>query len=444
MKRILASVLALVIAAACCFSAAAVVEETEAPSNYLWVKTENAETPVCLGFTIPVEMLKDKTTFRIFADIMFEDVVPTADGGLAYVNIYFYDADGKLLTFADWATQNTEGVEQGKWATMDYDFSLPDGFAYATVTAGCYNATGTVNVGAINLSCNKEMIANVSFSKGVDLDADGVLPTNVSSDNQGINWDVVIPDSGETGFINVAADCPVYIFGNTNSALDGDESVAGTGIYFGRLTDGVVPEPGFIADWFGFNYNKGGMDTNTTSLDGVSGRAVGRIRIDLGEEKEFNKIRLNFWGPLDNADGVCNINLIKSYYSDSDDFSNATPFADLLFDTTADFGWADTDEKDTVSARYVFVEILFDKSCWGMISEIQVLSPELIDDDPEESSEEPSAEPSEEPSEEPSKEQSKEESKPAPTPKTGDNGMIALAVVSVITLAGVIAVKKSK
>lgn len=75
-----------------------------------------------------------------------------------------------------------------------------------------------------------------------------------------------------------------------------------------------------------------------------------------------------------------------------------------------------------------------------MISEIQVLSPELIEDDPEESSEEPSVEePSEEPSaEEPSKEESKpaEESK-APTPKTGDNGMIALAVVSVITLAGV-------
>lgn len=66
-----------------------------------------------------------------------------------------------------------------------------------------------------------------------------------------------------------------------------------------------------------------------------------------------------------------------------------------------------------------------------MISEIQVLSPELIEDDPEEPSEEPSAE-------EPSKEESKpaEESK-APTPKTGDNGMIALAVVSVITLAGV-------
>ena len=62
--------------------------------------------------------------------------------------------------------------------------------------------------------------------------------------------------------------------------------------------------------------------------------------------------------------------------------------------------------------------------------------PEIDPVIPDESSEEPSVEPSEEPS--------KEESKPAPTPKTGDNGMIALAIVSVITLAGVVAVKKSK
>lgn len=49
-------------------------------------------------------------------------------------------------------------------------------------------------------------------------------------------------------------------------------------------------------------------------------------------------------------------------------------------------------------------------------------------------------EPSEESSKEESKEQSKEESKPV-TPKTGYNGMIALAVVSVIALAGVAVVK---
>ncbi len=45
-----------------------------------------------------------------------------------------------------------------------------------------------------------------------------------------------------------------------------------------------------------------------------------------------------------------------------------------------------------------------------------------------------------------SKEESKQESKPAeeskqPTPKTGDAGMIALAIVSVVTLAGVVVVK---
>ncbi len=51
---------------------------------------------------------------------------------------------------------------------------------------------------------------------------------------------------------------------------------------------------------------------------------------------------------------------------------------------------------------------------------------------------------SKEESKETSKETSKEESKAPVTPKTGDSGMIALAIVSVITLAGVVIVKKSK
>ncbi len=65
---------------------------------------------------------------------------------------------------------------------------------------------------------------------------------------------------------------------------------------------------------------------------------------------------------------------------------------------------------------------------------IMTLGGEYVpEDDPEESSEAPV-------------EGSKEESKPAeeskqPTPKSGDAGMIALAIVSVITLAGVVVVK---
>ena len=445
MKKALSVLLAFVLLVACCFTVSAEVTEAKAPTNYLWVKTEDAANPSSITYTITLEDLKGNTDFRVFADIMFEDVVAN-DGGVAFVNLYSYNEAGELIEWTDWATQNTEGVVQGKWATMDYNWTVPEGFAYATLSIGCWNATGTVNIGAINLSCNKEMIVNIAFSTGVDLNAENVSGNNVNADNQGINWDVVLPEVDEPGFVNIAKDCPVYIFGNSDPSKDGDEAKSGHGIYHGRLTDGVVPEPGLIGDWFGFNHGANVMDKSTTSIDGISGRGTGRIRIDLGEEKDFNKVRVNFWGPQNLQYGVCRVAVMKAYYGNSENFAEATPFADILFDTTADSGWGATNEQEITTARYVFVEILFDGTTWGMISEIQVLSPELIED-PEESSEEPSVEePSKEESKEESKpaEESKEESKPAPTPKTGDAGMIALAVVSVITLAGVVIVKKSR
>ncbi len=438
MKKALSILLAFVMIAACCFTASAEVTEAKAPMNYLWVKTEDAANPSSITFKFTLDDLKGNKDFRIFADIMFENVAVVGDGGVAFVNLYSYNEAGELIDWADWATQNTEGVEQGKWATMDYNWTVPEGFAYATISVGCWNATGTVNVGAINLSCNKEMIVNIAFSTGVDLNAANVSGYNVNADNQGINWDVVLPAVDEPGFVNIALNCPVYIFGNSDPSKDGDEATSGHGIYHGRLTDGVVPEPGLIGDWFGFNHGANVMDKSTTTIDGISGRGTGRIRIDLGEEKEFNKIRVNFWGPQNLQYGVCRVALMKAYYGNSENFSEATPFADILHDTTADFGWGATNEQEITTARYVFVEILFDGTTWGMISEIQVLSPELIEDDPEESSEAPVEESKEE-----SKTEPKEESK-QPTPKTGDAGMIALAIVSVITLAGVMVVKKSR
>ncbi|MGI6715917.1 MAG: hypothetical protein ACOX3X_01815 [Eubacteriales bacterium] len=75
---------------------------------------------------------------------------------------------------------------------------------------------------------------------------------------------------------------------------------------------------------------------------------------------------------------------------------------------------------------------------WGMVGS-------EITDGTEESSEEPSEEPSEETSEAtsevPSEDDSSEEAS-EPTPTTGDNGIIALAIIAVITIGGVAVIKK--
>ncbi len=82
---------------------------------------------------------------------------------------------------------------------------------------------------------------------------------------------------------------------------------------------------------------------------------------------------------------------------------------------------------------------------WHGFTEFAVVAADVVVID--ESSEEPAEESSEAPAEESSEapvEESEETSKGGNTPATGDAGLIALAVVSVIALGGAVIVKKSK
>ena len=440
MKRLISLAVALVMIVACCFTASAETmgvqpyEDGEGPTSYLWLKTEDINNATTINFLVtPDDLNGGLGTYRIFADVLFENIV--VNGGSAYVNIYFWgdEAQTNLLDFKDWAQNSTEGVVEGVWANMDYEFTCPEGFDHATVGIGCWNATGTVSIGTINISENKEMIYNVSFAGGLDLESEKVAGyTNISLDNQEINWGVVVPENEGTGKVNLALNKEAYIFGGPR---EGDEKEAAyQGLqYTGELTDGVIASKDFVPEYFGFhattNVEAGG------ELNGETG-SLGRVMIDFGEAIDFNQARLHYYGPLDNDGGIGNVRAMAVFYSD--DGENWELFGDLIYDTESDYGWGDTGEKDTINAQYVLFEYLFAGGPWGMVSEIEVLSPELIEDDPDESSE-----PAEESKEE-SKEASKEESKTPVTPKTGDAGMIALAIVSVITLAGVVVVKNRK
>ena len=115
---------------------------------------------------------------------------------------------------------------------------------------------------------------------------------------------------------------------------------------------------------------------------------------------------------------------------------NWTDLGDLIPKNDDGYGWADSDVRDFVNARYVLVDYLASTAeggSWVMVSEVEVLRPKsVIDDD----SSAPAGE-------------SKPESKPADESKggtepTSDNGFIALALIASLAVAGAVVIKKSR
>ena len=120
----------------------------------------------------------------------------------------------------------------------------------------------------------------------------------------------------------------------------------------------------------------------------------------------------------------------------SNDGENWTDLGDLIPKNDDGYGWADSDVRDFVNARYVLVDYLASTAeggSWVMVSEVEVLRPKsVIDDD----SSAPAGE-------------SKPESKPADESKggtepTSDNGFIALALIASLAVAGAVIIKKTR
>ena len=226
-----------------------------------------------------------------------------------------------------------------------------------------------------------------------------------------------------TGYKNLCAEegVEIKIVGGANEGATDDPNVV-TGQYSGCLNDGVLGVTEFVPEWFGFNTP---CYIPNATLDDQTG-ILGKILVDLGEEKDFNRIRLHYWGPFDHTGGIGDAKLMRAFYSN--DGENWTEFADLIPDNEIGFGWGDSDVRDSVTARYVLVDYLY-SSGWGMVSEIEVLSPEAIPDD--------SSAPAEE-------SKPADESKGGTTEPTSDSGFIALALIASLAVAGAVVIKKSR
>ena len=354
------------------------------------------------------------------------ETVQIKDGQIL-INGEVYNEKDEYLGHKDWASSNEAKSEDGKWGLYELNFSTTDyeGFAYATVGVGLYLASGTVKASSIKISQNNEMMWTRSFSKDFDLKD----PTEVASvagvdyNNEGVVWEVIRPEQDLTGYKNLCAEegVEIKIVGGANEGATDDPNVV-TGQYSGCLNDGVLGVTEFVPEWFGFNTP---CYIPNATLDDQTG-ILGKILVDLGEEKDFNRIRLHYWGPFDHTGGIGDAKLMRAFYSN--DGENWTEFADLIPDNEIGFGWGDSDVRDSVTARYVLVDYLY-SSGWGMVSEIEVLSPEAIPDD--------SSAPAEE-------SKPADESKGGTTEPTSDSGFIALALIASLAVAGAVVIKKSR
>lgn len=355
-------------------------EEADEPSSYIWLKNpEGSDKDTALGWKIDASAFEGKSDLRIFADVKFEDVV-SIDGGLAFVNIYFYGEDGNLIetdSFEDWASsRDVTEDEMGKWYSYEYNFEMSQfesddkKVAYVTVTIGFWNATGKIYCGPLNISAQKEMFWGKSFDSTPDFTEEDVFTAvNMDDANSGLTWEVVFETQPSVG-TNLAAEEGVTVTlingevsGTTDELKQADDTA-----YAGSLNDGRcgTGELGNTA-WFGFHPSK--SLAAGQKIDDQSGQ-MGTVVIDLGSEQEFNRVRAYHWSP--NEWGIASLIAARAYYSN--DGEEWTEYNDLLINPEDKVGWADTDVVTPATARYVKVEFLFSTGAWGMISEIEIIS----------------------------------------------------------------------
>ena len=162
--------------------------DPEAPEGFLTLINDGTSGEPSVTYTIPGDLLDGPVDIE--ALVYFgEDCV--ANGGCAYLNIYPWDAEGNLLHWTDYAKDST--VELGKWQVVtleNWDCSSngvnPD---KATLTAGFWQATGTLKVAYIKVSVNGDPIWEVDYADGFDMDALSGSAA-ISADTKGTTWNI--------------------------------------------------------------------------------------------------------------------------------------------------------------------------------------------------------------------------------------------------------------
>ena len=445
MKKTLSLILALALVVSCVFVVASAADE---PSAYLWLKGEytgNTDTDVQPGinwiFDNSTGILENGKTYTAFATAKYDE----GSVGTVYCNVYVYNdyeaaKNGDwthLMNFLDFASC---AIDNGGWQWTDFEKSWvfsDNGYGGANVTAGdaiaavtigigFWQASGGISVSEIGFKDTEtdEVIWSQTFSEGLYLDSVELLNHYLVIGDEGNSWgvvgaDITLPDESEEEPVypaekgkNIAVG-KSYTTENYTVRDDGYGDPAAV-----KLTDGVKDDAGSAAP-AGFNFAEG---ANSAS-----------IIVDLGEVTEIAAIIADLqggnWGIPNPATYSVSfaISADGQTYDDLGTVNGAD--ADVVDPSESDSDWGVTNFECTcfngTSARYVKVtynkpEGYTGNHCWP--SEIQIFDVAAAD----------------EPSEEPS------EADPENPPKTGDNGMIALAVISVIALAGAVVVKKSK
>ena len=422
MKKLLALALALaiVISAATVFVSA----EEDEPEAYLVIKTADGLEP-SVTYTIPGDKITGPVTIEALA-FFGEDC--TANGGCVYLNIYPWDDAGNLLHWTDYAKDST--VELGKWTLItleNWDCSSngvnPD---KATLTAGFWQASGTLKIAYIKASVGGEEIWAVDYADGFDI-TDASSSAYITEENEGVTWEYVgasVPveesapavdtEPTETEEVNYASGKTYTVEGNVLRNDNYDD------VSNNKLTDGIVGIVNSATDLCGFKADDNGVIT---------------VVFDLGEVKSFGAVKAyavhyDSWGI------PAPVKVEFAFSEDGATFGDAIDAGEpeVLAGTGAGDGWdfpTYTAEGD-FSGRYV--KVMFYRAGAGHLwtSEVLVLGEEAVAP-----VEESQAAPVEE-----SQAAPVEESKG--TAHTGDAGIIALAVVSVLALGGAVIVKKCK
>ncbi|MDD4124294.1 MAG: hypothetical protein PHW77_01005 [Eubacteriales bacterium] len=452
MKRTLSIALALVLVLSLCgLFVTADETETEGPSSYLWLKADSTYTPY-VNFQIDSSIFSNKT-YNVRANVYFGDDCTgggTVTENSIYVNYYSYADSTKyndldyLINYADFAKYSDETATIGGWAEYSIQFNpfeatyasgrasteiaITEGYTdtvgLITVGMGFWNATGTVKVASILISEAEggKVVWSKGFATGLDADDEEIINCALDEQYMDTNWGVVVPPAGSEG--NLAVDA-------TATYLPGYDT------YTASLNDGVaLPDKAYTGDWYGFYHNGESAGNNTTveTIEGVE-YFVGTVVFDFGSAKTWDTVRANVWDGA-GVSGIAGPALILvSYSSDGSDWTEA---GDLLLGTPGEVYWAEK-EFDVITAQYCRLQF-----CWAsggvflFLNEIEIIEAGTIII-PDDSSEEDSQAASE--TESVATSAAEETSEPT-APPTGDTGFAALAIISVIVLAGAVILKR--
>ncbi len=383
MKRLLSVLLAISLAVS--FAATAAVSvfagDISEPKSYLWLKATGENDPG-INFKVPGSVLAEGD-ITVRALVKFGEDCVSSDG-CVYLNCYSYAKDeynnwNYLMNFVDYA--RSADYTPGEWVEAGYTYDPAVGSygsyhgryqapAMLSMGVGFYLATGTVSVAYIRVEQNGEVVWSVSFENGVDFGRTcegGVFC--MDDTNKNINWGVVCPENVISG-VNIAEGCECTVVGGPR---EGDPTeVGGNATYCTGLTDGIAsPDQEYSSKWFGFLSNTGGSNDNavTEMIGGLTTR-IGKVVIDLGEEKDFNKVRAHVWSA-----GIAGIGIYTDIIVRVSDDNVEWEEAGLLeLGEEGEVYWAESsDSFPAMNARYVMVEFRYVNGVWGFINEIQII-----------------------------------------------------------------------